>query len=100
MKLYTQSFLGQNDALNPLISLVYCDLRGLPPLLVHVGEDEILKEDAVRITRLVESDGVEVRLEINPRMWHVWQLNLGLPQAAQSLQEFAQFFNEHLEKQT
>jgi acetyl esterase/lipase len=100
IKRYTRSYLGQNDARNPLISPVFGDLRGLPPLLVHVGEDEILKEDAVRITRLAESDGVEVRLEIYPRMWHVWQLNLGLPQAAQSLQEFAQFFNEHLGEET
>ena len=72
------------------------DLRGLPPYLVHAGEDEILREDAIWIANLAESAGVEVHLEIYARMWHVWQLNLDLPQAAQSLQEIAQFFNTHL----
>ena len=96
IKRYTRSYLGQNDARNPLISPVFGDLRGLPPLLVHVGEDEILKEDAVRITSLADSASVNVQLEIYPRMWHVWQLNLELPQAIQSLDEIAQFLIEHL----
>jgi acetyl esterase/lipase len=100
IKRYTRSYLGQNDAHNPLISPVFGNLRGLPPLLVHAGEDEILKEDAIRITNLADSAGVDVRLEIYPRMWHVWQLNLELPQAAQSLQEIAQFFIEHLGMET
>jgi epsilon-lactone hydrolase len=72
-------------------------LRGLPPLLVHVGEDEILREDAVRLVERAKADGVHVRLEIFPRMWHVWQLFLTLPQAVQSLDDIAQFLGSHLE---
>jgi acetyl esterase/lipase len=96
MKRYRQSYVGQYDAHNPLISPVFGNLRGFPPLLVHAGDDEILREDAVRIASLAESDGVDVRLEIYPRMWHVWQLNLSLPQATQSLDDIAQFFKTHL----
>jgi acetyl esterase/lipase len=96
VKLYNRSYLGQNDPHNPLISPVYGDLRGLPALMVHAGEDEILKKDAIRITSLAELAGVDVQLEIYPRMWHVWQLNLELPQTAQSLGEIAQFLIEHL----
>lgn len=97
MKLYTESYVGKNDARNPLISPVFGDLRGLPPLLVHVGEDEILREDAVRIVERAKADGVAVRLEVYPRMWHVWQLFLDLPQAVQSLQDIAQFLESHFE---
>jgi epsilon-lactone hydrolase len=97
MKFYTQSYVGHNDAHNPLISPVYGNLRGLPPLLVHAGEDEILRDDAVRIARLAKSVGVDVRVEIYPRMWHVWQLNLALPQTNRSLDDIAHFFKAHLE---
>jgi monoterpene epsilon-lactone hydrolase len=95
-KFYSQSYVGNNDAHNPLISPVFGNLRGLPPLLVHAGEDEILRDDAERIAGLAESVGVDVRLEIYPRMWHVWQLNLALPQAIQSLDDIAHFLKAHL----
>lgn len=92
VEFYTRAYLGSRDPRQPLISPVYGDLRGLPPLLVHVGEDELLRQDAVRLVSLAQTAGVEARLEIYPRMWHVWQLNLDLPQARQSLEEMAQFF--------
>ena len=95
-RFYTRSYVGHNDAHDPLISPVFGDLRGLPPLLVHVGEDEILRDDAIRIANLAKSTGVDVRLEIYPRMWHVWQVNLTLPQAIQSLDDTAQFLEAHL----
>jgi acetyl esterase/lipase len=79
-----------------LISPVFGDWHSLPPLLVHVGEDEILREDAVRVEGLAKAAGVDVRLEVYPRMWHVWQLYLTLPQAVQSLDDIAQFLKSHL----
>jgi monoterpene epsilon-lactone hydrolase len=96
MQFYNRSYLAHNDPSDPLISPVLGDLRGLPPLLVYAGEDEMLREDAVRIASLAKSAGVDVRLEIYPRMWHVWQLNLSLPQAIQSLNDIAQFLRVHL----
>lgn len=92
VRLYTRSYVGNGDANDPLISPVYGDLRGLPPLLIHVGEDEILRDDAVRLAEVAKAADVDVRLEIYPRMWHVWQLNLTLPQAVQSLNDITQFF--------
>ena len=72
-------------------------MTGLPPLLVHVGEDEILREDAIRLADRAKACGVDVQLDIYPRMWHVWQLFRELPQSAQSLEEIARFFARHLE---
>jgi acetyl esterase/lipase len=97
VKFYSESYVGDNDARTPLISPAYGDLGGLPPLLVHAGEEEILRADAVRIADLAKAAGVDVRLEIYPRMWHVWQLYLTLPQAVQSLDDIAQFLGSHLE---
>jgi acetyl esterase/lipase len=93
---YHRSYIGNNDPHNPLISPVFGHLHDLPPLLVHAGEVEILREDAIRITDLAKSAGVDVRLEIYPRMWHVWQIFPSLPQATQSLDDISFFFNTHL----
>lgn len=97
VQLYRRSYVGANDARLPLISPAFGDWRGLPPLLVHVGEDELLREDALRLADLGRAAGLNVRLEIYPRMWHVWQLNLQLPQALQSLDEISAFLKAALE---
>ena len=95
MRFYTQAYVAAHDPCDPLISPVYGDLRGLPPLLIHAGEDEILRADALRIADLAKVAGVDARLEIYPRMWHVWQINLTLPQAIQSLDDVAGFLTTH-----
>ena len=95
-KMFNKSYVAHNDPRDPLISPVFGDWHGLPPLLVHAGEDEILLDDAVSIQALAKAAGVDVRLEIYPRMWHVWQLYPQLPQAGQSLDDIAQFFTSHL----
>jgi monoterpene epsilon-lactone hydrolase len=91
VRLYNRSYVGQNDPHNPLISPVYGSLHGLPPLLVHAGEDELLRQDALRITELAKAAGVEARMEIYPHMFHVWQIYLELPQALQSLEDIGGF---------
>lgn len=90
-RVYQKSYVAGNDPKNPLISPVYGDWRGLPPLLIHAGDDELLRHDALRCETLARTAGVEVRLEIYPRMWHVWQLNLAVPDAQRSLDDIAQF---------
>ena len=96
VQFYNKAYVAHNDPRNPLISPVFGNLRGLPPFLVHAGEDEILRDDAARIASLAKSLDVDVRLEIYPRMWHVWQINLSLPQSVQSLDDIAQFLKAHL----
>lgn len=93
---FNRSYVAHNDARNPLISPAFGDWRGLPPLLVHAGEDEVLRADAVRAGELARAAGVDVRVEIYPRMWHVWQLELALPQAVHSLRDIARFLKSHL----
>ncbi|MCB9459453.1 MAG: alpha/beta hydrolase [Anaerolineaceae bacterium] len=96
-KFMNDSYLAGQDASNPLISPAYGDWRDLPPLLIHAGGEEILREDAVRVGELARDAGVAALVKIYPRMWHVWQINLELPQAIQSLDEIAQFLCRHLD---
>jgi monoterpene epsilon-lactone hydrolase len=93
---YKNSYVGQHDTHDPYLSPIYGNLQGLPPLLVHAGEDELLRQDALGITDRAKSAGVEARVEIYPRMWHVWQIYLDLPQAIQSLDDIAGFLSAHL----
>src|SRR2546430_9702545 len=52
------SYLGQTDPKNPLASPLYGDLRGLPPIRVHVGDDEVLLDDSRRyVARAVAAGG-------------------------------------------
>jgi len=96
MRRYTEAYVARHDPRDPLVSPVFGDWRDLPPLLVHAGEDEMLRDDATRIAALAQAAGVDVRLEIYPRMWHVWQLNLALPQAIHALDDIAGFLGSHL----
>ena len=66
---YTQ---GQDAALG-LISPVFADLSGLPPLIIQAGSHEVLLDDAVRLAGQAATADVGVTLDITPRVPHVFQ---------------------------
>lgn len=69
-------YYAKTDPENPYVSPVYADLAGLPPLLVLVGGEEVLLDDAVRIARRAETAGVDVTLLVEENMQHDWVLSL------------------------
>lgn len=62
------------DYTNPLISPVYSDFKEFPPLLVHAGEREILRDDAILLIRKAAAGGCDARAVIVPMMQHVFVL--------------------------
>ena len=88
-------YLGGGDPRNPLASPLYADLSGLPPLLIHVGADECLRDDSTRVAEKARAAGVTVELKIWPVVPHAWQLAQVLPEARQSLQEGSDFLRKH-----
>lgn len=87
-------YLGDTDPRNPLASPLYGDFAGLPPLLIHVGEDEVLRDDSTRIAERARVAGVRVELKIWPVVPHAWQLAPNkIPEARQSLKESAAFLH-------
>ncbi|MDX1614416.1 MAG: alpha/beta hydrolase [Candidatus Promineifilaceae bacterium] len=92
-----RSYVADHQAHAPTISPVYGEWRDLPPLLIHAGADEVLRYDARLVAELAQAAGVDARVEIYPRMWHVWQLFMTLPQALQSLDDIARFLKAKLE---
>jgi phosphinothricin tripeptide acetyl hydrolase len=67
-----QAYLGPTPPRTPLASPLFADLRGLPPLLIHVGSDEVLLDDATQLAERARAAGVEATLEVYERMIHVW----------------------------
>jgi epsilon-lactone hydrolase len=87
-------YLGTTDPRHPLASPLYADLKGLPPLLIHVGEDEVLRDDSTRLAERAREAGVRVELKVWPVVPHAWQLAPHrIPEARQSLRESATFLH-------
>ena len=91
-----QTYLGGASAENPIASPHYADLHGLPPLLIHVGDREILRDDSTRLAEHARAAGVAVDLRVWPVVPHVWQLAQFVPEARQSLQAATAFLKRHV----
>src|SRR6202790_2048099 len=87
---------GQDAALG-LISPVFADLSGLPPLIIQAGTHEVLLDDAVRLARQAATADVQVTLDITPGVPHVFQAYYPiLDEAAAALDRAGQLLSAHL----
>jgi monoterpene epsilon-lactone hydrolase len=88
---------GQGDPYDPLVSPLYADLRGLPPLLIQVGDRETVLDDSVTFADMARAAGVDVDLEVWDGMIHVFQMfGTELPEAHQAIASIAGFLSRHL----
>ncbi len=91
------AYLGGKDARTPLAAPLYADLKGLPPLLIQVGDAETLLDDSNRLAQRARAAGVQVKLEVWPEMIHVFQLFAGfLPEGQQAVDGLGQFISQQL----
>lgn len=68
-----KDYAGAADPADPRISPVFADLRGLPPLLIQVGTNELLLDDAIRLAARAAAHDVPVTLEVTPGVPHLFQ---------------------------
>jgi monoterpene epsilon-lactone hydrolase len=86
-----------HDAALGLISPVFADLSGLPPLIIQAGSHEVLLDDAVRLAGQAASADVEVTLDITPQVPHVFQAYHGmLDEGAAALDRAGKLLSAHL----
>ncbi len=71
-------------------------LKGLPPLLIQVGSDEILLDDAVRFADKARAAGVEVTLQVWDEMFHVFHMLGFLAETKEALGTIAEFVSQRL----
>ncbi|MDB5481034.1 MAG: hydrolase or acyltransferase, alpha/beta fold family [Caulobacteraceae bacterium] len=82
---------------HPLVSPIFGDFTGLPPLLIFVGTREVLLDDAVRIHNKAEQDGVDVTLMIKEGLIHAWPFfGPDLPETQEVLVELRSFLGRNL----
>ncbi|SRR5579871_2051771 len=87
-----QLYLAGADPRTPYASPLFGDPAGLPPVLIQVGSDEILLDDAVRMAAKLREHNPRSQLQIWPRMPHAWQLFVPLlPEARQAIGKIGEF---------
>ena len=87
-------YLAGADPRDPRCSAIFADMQGFPPMLIQVGENEILHDDATRIRDAATAAGVDVSFESWRHGIHVWPvfISAGLPESAAAVERLAAFF--------
>ncbi len=89
---FVKLYVTDADLRNPLASPVFGDYAGIPPLLIQVGEHEVIRDDSTRTAARARAAGVNVTLEIWPGMFHVFQSHEPLlPEGRQAIEHIADF---------
>ena len=85
-------YAGGENPSNPLLSPVFADYTGFPPLLIQVGTREKLLSDSVRLARVARRDKVDVTLDVWEGMWHGWHDSPNIPEADAACAAISEFF--------
>jgi monoterpene epsilon-lactone hydrolase len=92
-----RTYLGGRAATDPEASPLFGDFADFPPMLIQAGGREILLDDAIRLATAARATGTDVKLELEPGLWHAWQLFAGiLPEADTALLRAARFIGDRL----
>ncbi len=86
------AYLGGADPMNPIASPLFGDWNGAPPLLILVGDAEVLLDDSRKLADVAKSAGVDVTLSVYPEMPHIWTMSYpAFPEAVEGVTEMAEF---------
>jgi len=88
-----QLYLGDHDRRDPRASALYGNMNGLPPVLFHVGEDEVLLDDSRRFAGRIEAAGGVAELHIWEGMTHVFASNRALQSAKDAMANIGEFLH-------
>lgn len=96
LKEWASAYTDESNLQNPLVSPLYADFHGFPPLFIQADSNEILLDDAKRLAEKAKAGGVDVTLKIWDGMWHAWHALGGLiPESKKAFEEIGQFLNAH-----
>jgi acetyl esterase/lipase len=93
---YRDHYLAGTDPASPFVSPLNGDLRGLPPLLIQVGTEEVLYDDANRLNAAAQAAGVQATFEAERGATHAFQSNTTGDKARGAIQRIARFLDAHL----
>ena len=97
LDILARAFLGDTLANHPLASPVFAEVTGLPPILVQIGENELMLSDAMRLANHLADNRVRVNLEVWPGMFHAWHFYAAiLAEGHQALESSVRFIETGL----
>jgi acetyl esterase/lipase len=97
LKTSADEYAAGADLRDPGVSPLHGDYTGLPPLLIHVGDAEILLDDSTRVAERATAAGVDVTLEVWPEMPHVWHAFIGmLPESDQAVARIGEWLQQQI----
>jgi monoterpene epsilon-lactone hydrolase len=89
-------YVGGRDLRDPACSPLFANHQGLPPILIHVGTDEVLLDDSTRLAERCREAGVDVTLEVFEGLWHEFHIHAGaLRESDEAVAEIGQFLRTH-----
>ena len=92
-----KTFLNGALPNDPDASPIFADVRGLPPIMVQIGENELMLSDAIRLSEHLANNRVRVSLEVWPGMFHAWHMfSAVLPEGMQALENASTFLEQAL----
>jgi epsilon-lactone hydrolase len=92
LKIMSDAYVAGGDTRAPLVSPLYADPTGLPPILIHVGDSETLLDDSLRFAERAKAAGVDITVKVWPEMIHVFHAFAPLlPEATTAIGEIADF---------
>lgn len=97
LNILARTFLAGELPTHPDASPVFADVHGLAPVLIQIGENEVMLSDAIRLASNLGEARVRTSLEVWPGMFHVWHLLAGiLPEAEMALRNAVRFLDDAL----
>lgn len=85
-------YVGANNPSSPVISPLYGDLAGLPPILVHAADYDVFLSDSLRLHDRASDAGVKVDLKVWPKMWHIFHMQDKIvPEGKKALEEMCSY---------
>lgn len=95
LEFFVNAYIGEQERKHPAYSPLYADLKNLPPILFHVGSDEVMYGDSILAHEKIQEHGGESRLYVGDGLWHVWHLHTRyIPEAHIAIKHIADFIAE------
>lgn len=93
---YMRNYVQKHNKKHPYVSPVFADLHGLPPMLIHVGSEEMMLSTSQKIYNNAIKSSVDVELDIAQGMWHNWHLFAGfVPEAKLAMRNIGSYIKSH-----
>jgi acetyl esterase/lipase len=90
-------YVAENDPASPMLSPLFGDLSGLPPMLIHAAEYDVFAGDAERFAKKAADSGISVEYKVWRSMWHIFHMQASfVPEARKALKEVNSFLERYL----